>query len=85
MRVPNLSIIAPLGISSQVLSTLMCMEDLKEIAVHTRDADFVRTESMAAALRKRVTHLDFLVGKCNEKESYPSCELLECHSLPSDD
>lgn len=85
LRIPNLSIVAPLGVTPQILSNLMCMDDLREIAVHTKDADFIRTESMAAALRQKVTHLDFLVGKCNEKESYPSCESPLCRILLADD
>lgn len=72
LRVPNISIVSPLGLSPQVLTRLMYTETLKTIRVHTRHVDHVRTESVAAALRQRVVHLDFAIGKCNEFDALSS-------------
>lgn len=75
LRVPRISIYSITALDPQVLTDLMYMQDLREIEVHTPGADCVRTESMAAALRERVTHLDYTVID-REKSSYPSCECL---------
>ena len=74
LRVPTISIVAPLGLGPQVLTRLMYMQNLTAIGVHTRNADFIKTESMAVALRQRVVHLDSASGKYSEPDTYSTRE-----------
>ena len=73
LRVPKISIYSQSSLSPQVLTSLMYMNDVKEIEVHTIGGGFVRAEAMAAALRRRVTHLAFTVSP-DEKVSYTACK-----------
>ena len=75
LRVPKLGIRATHGLSAQVLTKLMYMNDLRSVSVQALAADPVRTESMAAALRERLTHFEF-GGQDSGSRTYAPCELL---------
>lgn len=60
LRVPRLDICGVKGaLGAQVLTRLMYMGDVASIGVQTHGSDIVRAESMAAALRERLRHLEF--------------------------
>ena len=84
LRVPKLSIKATRGLSALVLTKLMYMDDLKSISIQAETNDFVRVESMAAALRERVTHLEFWGDNVGIRSYTPSKHFLSLADSQSD-
>ena len=72
LRVPRLDVRGVKGaLGAQVLTRLMYMDDIASIGVQTHGSDVVRAESMAAALRERLRHLEFS-GRDTGSRSYVS-------------
>ncbi|GJE94706.1 hypothetical protein PsYK624_108770 [Phanerochaete sordida] len=72
LRVPKLDIRgAPAALGAQVLTRLLYMDDLTSIGVQTRGSDVVRAESMAAALRERLTHFELAAREVGSRSYVP--------------
>lgn len=77
IRVPKLVVNINHGLDTRVLTELMYMPDLRSISVNAPAASFVRLETMAAALRERLTHLSCGV-ETPEDYSKPSRKSITC-------